>query len=251
MKAILTYHSVDETGSVISVTPRQLEQHLDALASREVRIVPLSSLLLLPPSVDAAALTFDDGYANFAAVAAPLLVARTSPATVFVVPSHVGTENRWEAKDSRSAVPHLPLMGWAELAQIRSQGFEIGGHGLSHRSLCGLDSVQLESEVRDCAASIEERLGAGPVSFAFPYGDFDDAAIETVARTYSLACTTTFGLLSERDSRKALPRLDMYYFRWARMLSRWGSPEFKAYVTARKIGRRLGRSRRGGQGRGG
>lgn len=240
MKAILTYHSVDDSGSVISVTPSQLEQHLDTLHSKSVRIVPLTSLSAVPWDVDAVSLTFDDGFANFASAAAPVLVSRTAPATVFVLPSHVGASNDWEAKDSRFPVPHLRLMGWADIAQVRLQGFDIGGHGMTHRSLKSLDSEQLSREVRDCAALIEERVGAAPSAFAFPYGDYDDAAVAAVAETYPIACTTRFDTLSATDSLHALPRLDMYYFRGGKMLARWGSPEFKAYIAGRKFARSIG-----------
>ncbi|HEX2723361.1 MAG TPA: hypothetical protein VHM24_10605, partial [Gemmatimonadaceae bacterium] len=64
MKAILTYHSIDENGSVISVTRAQLGAQLDALLSAGVRIVPLSSLAAVPAATHAVALTFDDGFAN-------------------------------------------------------------------------------------------------------------------------------------------------------------------------------------------
>ncbi|MEO8577996.1 MAG: polysaccharide deacetylase family protein [Gemmatimonadales bacterium] len=246
VKAILTYHSIDDSGSVVSVSPAELDRHFAALKSRGVRIVPLTSLTLVPPDVDAVAITFDDGFENFASAAAPVLLAHTAPATVFIIPSCVGGANDWESTDSRAAVPRLSLMSWGQIAQVRSQGFDIGGHSLTHRSMKGLDAVLLEREVNESAASIKERVGADPVAFAFPYGDYDDAAIATVSRRYSIACTTDFGLLSDADSPHSLPRLDMYYFRSGKMLGRFGSLEFKAFVAGRRMIRRLGALVRGG-----
>lgn len=240
MKAILTYHSVDETGSVISVTPGELERHLDSLLSRKVDVVPLASLPLLPSDADAVAITFDDGFANFAMSALPLLVSRNITATVFVVPSYVGKVNSWEANDSRSPVPHLPLMTWGDINAVSAKGVDVGGHGLTHRSLRGLDPERLEMEVEDCFASIRDNLGKTPESFAFPYGDCDQAAIATVARRFAVACTTRFGLLRDSDSAHAMPRIEMFYFRGGRMLNRWGSPGFAAYLGIRKAGRDLG-----------
>jgi hypothetical protein len=72
------------------------------------------------------------------------------------------------------------------------------------------------------------------------------AAIASVGLRYSVACTTDFGVVSELDSPLSLPRLDMYYFRGGRMISRFGSPEFRLYVAARKFVRRVGGLLRGG-----
>ena len=246
MKAILTYHSIDNSGSVVSISTAQLDKQLKALKSRGVRIVPLASLRLVPPDVDAVALTFDDGFENFATAAAPVLLAHTAPATVFVIPSCVGSTNDWEFADSRTIVPRLPLMSWAQIADVRSQGFDIGGHSQTHRSMKGLEANILDREVTESAASIKERVGAEPVAFAYPYGDYDDAAVAAVARRYSLACTTNFGLLSDTDEAHALPRLDMYYFRSGAMLDRFGSLQFKRFVAARRIIRRIGALMRGG-----
>jgi len=237
VKGILTYHSIDDSGSVVSTSTSQLGRQIEALKSRGVRIVPLTTLHMIPRDVHAVALTFDDGFANFASAAAPVLLAHAAPATVFVIPSCVGGSNDWEDRDSRVAVPQLDLMGWAEIAQVRLQGFHIGGHSNTHRSLRGLDPAALESEVSLAAASIKEHVGADPVAFAFPYGDYEDEAIKAVARVYSFACTTEFGLLSESDSPHLLPRLDAYYFRGGQMLARWGTAEFWTYITGRRLAR--------------
>lgn len=247
MKAILTYHSVDNSGSVISVTPGQFERHLDTLLERKVDVVPLASLPYLPADDDAVAITFDDGFANFAMSAAPLLASRNLTATVFVVPSYVGTVNGWEATDSRIPVPRFPLMSWSDIRSVSASGFDIGGHGMTHRSLCGLTRALLLSEVEDCSAAIENNVGKPAVSFAFPYGDCDQAAIDAVAGTFAIACTTRFDLFQSGDSAHAMPRLEMFYFRGGRLLSHWGSPAFATYVGARKAGRAIGkrvRSRR-------
>lgn len=241
MKAILTYHSVDETGSVISVTPAELERHLDFLLAAGASVVPLSELARAAESPDCIALTFDDGYTNFALSAAPILARRGLTATVFVVPSFVGSHNDWETIDSRLAVPRLPLMTWEEIARVRSLGFDVGGHGLTHRSLRGADAKTVTEEVEGCFAAFEENSGDRPDAFAFPYGDCDSSAIEIVSRVFSIACTTRFDVVREDDSVHALPRLDMFYFRDGRMLKRWNTLAFQAYVGARRFGRSVRR----------
>ena len=95
--AILTWHSLDESGSPISISPRRLRDQLDALRQAGVRIVPLSEVL---HHDDAVALTFDDGFQNFHAQALPLLVDRALPSTLFVVNNYVGKTNHWPTQPS-------------------------------------------------------------------------------------------------------------------------------------------------------
>ena len=65
MRAILTYHSIDPSGSPISVSPAAFRRHIEWLASGRVRVVRLEELMRLPAGEDAVALTFDDGFAKF------------------------------------------------------------------------------------------------------------------------------------------------------------------------------------------
>jgi len=56
MRAILTYHSVDETGSVISIEERTFRRHVAWLAKGNVRVVPLQEIAGVPPDEDAVAI---------------------------------------------------------------------------------------------------------------------------------------------------------------------------------------------------
>jgi hypothetical protein len=69
MRAVLTYHSIDESGSVVSVPEAAFRSHVEWLASGAVRVVPLEELLSMDDGVDAVAITFDDGPESFGAVA--------------------------------------------------------------------------------------------------------------------------------------------------------------------------------------
>jgi peptidoglycan/xylan/chitin deacetylase (PgdA/CDA1 family) len=237
VKAILTYHSVDDSGSAISVTRAQLSQHFDLLEASGTRVVALASLFDAGESENAVAITFDDGFSNFASEAVPELQARSLTATVFVVPQYVGLRNEWERYDSRANVPVLPLMGWDEMRALDPEKVDVGAHGMSHRSLRGLPRDEIETELAKCAEAIETRLERKPASFAFPYGDFDDNAMAASSRIFQLACTTEFALVSAESDRRAIPRLDAYYFRDNDLLRRFGSTEFAAWVRVRRFAR--------------
>src|SRR5690606_36506277 len=96
MKAILTYHSVDPSGSPISIDRDAFRAHVRWLASGPIRVVDLDVLIALPPETDAVSLTFDDGFENFASTAWPLLLDHGLPVTLFVVTGFVGRSNTWD-----------------------------------------------------------------------------------------------------------------------------------------------------------
>src|SRR5262249_42342025 len=73
VRAILTYHSIDDSGSVISISPSQFVEHLRWLASSSVDVVAVSRLLSTTSDRNAVAITFDDAFENFATHAWPLL----------------------------------------------------------------------------------------------------------------------------------------------------------------------------------
>lgn len=239
MKAILTWHSIDDSGSPISVAPAAFARQVAWLASGQVRVTTVEELLRLPDSADAVAVTFDDGFRNVAERAAPLLAAHALPATIFVVSRHAGT-NAWGGV-ADAGVPTLPLLNWDELARLREQGFSVAAHSRTHRRMGGAGAAVLEDELLGCAQDIAARTGEAPRGFAYPYGDVDAAAADMVRRHYDWGCTTELRVLTAGDDRACLPRVDMYYFRDPGRLERWGSARFRCYLTLRHQARRVRR----------
>jgi len=232
MRAILTYHSVDESGSVISISERVFEAQIAWLARAEVRVVSLSALMRLPADADAVALTFDDGFVNFGDVAAPLLAEHGLPSTLFVVSDAVGRTNRWPGGADRG-VPELPLLNWDALGRLAEQGVEIGAHTRTHPNLARSSGDRLHDEIVGGAERIRSETGRAPLAFAYPYGAVSDRAVQIVASRFSWGCTTEMRPVSAADARALLPRLDMFYLREPGQLERWGTARFRYRLTLR------------------
>lgn len=238
VRGILTYHSIDESGSPISVSPEAFREHIRFLASGRVRVVGLDALLTASGDEDLVALTFDDGCANFATLALPLLEAHGMPATVFVVTDHVGRTNAWGGT-SQAGIPTLPLMDWETLARAQACGIAIGAHTRRHRDLTTLPPGEQELEIAGSADRIASELGVRPTAFAYPYGRHDERSVRLVRAHFPRACTTHLRVLSGSEDAARLPRLDAWYFRAPGQLEGWGTAAFRSRIWLRARGRRV------------
>jgi len=238
VRAILTYHSIDSSGSPVSVTEQAFRAHVRFLGSGRVNVVPLAELPSMPDNTDAVALTFDDGFQNFASSGQPVLSEMGLPATIFVVADSVGATNAWGGREV-PGIPTLPLMTWQELRSAIDAGFEIGAHTRSHPDLTKLQPSQLEDETAGSAERIAAELGQRPARFAYPYGAFNDAVASFVRENFEHGVTTEFRPLRGIEDQALLPRLDAWYFRDAGQLEEWGSPAFRRRIWIRAQGRRV------------
>jgi peptidoglycan/xylan/chitin deacetylase (PgdA/CDA1 family) len=235
VRAILTYHSIDPSGSPISLDPGRFAEHLDFLTSGRVDVVPLTELMHAPPQRDVVAITFDDGLASFATEAWPRLRDYSLPVTLFVV-TRAGTHNDWGGADA--SVPPLPLLGVDDLARLAADGVALGAHSRTHPRLEQLDATRQREEIVGAADDLEERTGARPSTFCYPFGTFDERAVAIVAETYDIGCTTDLRPLGEQEVTAKLPRLDAYYLRSAGTLEAWGTRRFARRLRMRRTLRR-------------
>jgi len=236
MRAILTYHSMDRSGSVISVEPEAFRRHVEWLMEHGVAVADLEQLMRMDPSDTAIALTFDDGFANFAEHAWPVLKEYGLTATLFVPTGHAGGTNAWE---SGGSLPVLPLLDWDALARLAEDGLVLGSHSVTHANLCQTDGAQLADELSTSAERIAAETGTVPVSFAYPYGAVDDRVAVAVADRYRHAVTTEFAIPGRDTDRSRVPRLDAWYFREPGRLEQFGTPGFERFVNLRRGLRRI------------
>lgn len=236
MRGILAYHSIDDSGSVISIPPDLFRKQAEWLASGEVQVVPLDEIQQQPPESHSVALTFDDGFDTFASVAWPELRERQLPVTLFVVADYVGRTNSWNPNTN---IPPLPLLGWDELGQLAEEGVTLGSHTRTHPDLTRLETSRLEDEVGGSVERIVQKTGVRPRAFAYPFGRLNPSVAEAVRQAYRSACTTELRFVEPSDPPHLLPRIDMYYCHRNGRLETWGSNGFRTYVAVRHLLRRV------------
>lgn len=229
MRAILTYHSIDPSGSPISLSPSAFDRHVRWFRSGRVRVLTLDDLVAAPDDEHAVAITFDDGFVNFGDVAAPRLADAGVPSTLFVVSDHVGRTNAWHGVVT-PGIPDLPLLGWDALRRLSGQGVVIGAHTRTHPDLTSMGPGLAREEMRGSADVIERELGRRPGIFAYPFGALSPDVAATAAAEFRWSCTTEFATLGNDVARARLPRLDAYYFQHSSRLETFGTPAFARFV---------------------
>lgn len=155
----------------------------------------------IPPR--AVALTFDDGYENFAEHAWPILRQHGFPAMVYLIAGLLGRPSSW-LSDNR---PTPPLMDVARIRELRAEGCDFGGHSVNHVRLAQQDDATVINEVRDCKLRLEDALGEPMRHFCYPFGSHDLRAVEACAAAGWLTATTCERAPAGRtDDPLTLPR---------------------------------------------
>ena len=232
--AILTYHSLDNFGSVISISPALFRRHMELLAQSGIPVVPLDEALGRSGAV---ALTFDDGYANFAEHAVPVLEHFDFPATVFVVADYAGRTSDWPSLPYAKAPP-LPLLGWGELAAL-PPAISVGAHSRTHPDLTRLPAGRCEEELRGSRERLQQRLGRPVRWFAYPYGTSSPAVRTMAQRHFELAVGSSLRFLHPGADRMDLPRIETYYLRGAFPLEKLFTAGGRVYIAFRRLLRDL------------
>lgn len=186
------------------------------------------------------ALTFDDGYEDFASLAHPTLVELGFTATVFVVTGQLGARADWLA-GTRPA-----LLDAAEIRRLAAQGVQFGSHGLTHVPLTDRSDSDLIRELVESRDTLSEITGDAIRTIAWPYGRHDGRTRRAVAKAgYDFAFAVAGDGSLWRRSRSAvrpaardpyaIPRREVHGSEsWLRRRLRMG-PLDGLFVTADKV----------------
>ena len=236
MRAIITFHGIDESGSVISYPPRLLAELLDSLRDASLPVLDLDSLLA-PGKPNGVALTFDDGMRSVFTHALPVLRDHAAPAHLFLTTGMVGGKTHWDSLPGIS--PEFDMLAWDEVEKLHDNGIRIEAHTQNHPDMRELDDEAIANECGEADRLIEQKLGRRPLYFAYPFGYRNTRATNFARQHYRASVTTSLGVLSGGEDLAALPRLDSYYLRAPWTFRRLDGVLPQTYLSLRGFLRRL------------
>ena len=200
---VLMYHSIDDTGSVISVSPQTFREHLQYLKDHGFETVSLEEYFNTAPSqTDKKVLiTFDDGYQNLYTHALPVLQEFSFKAVVFLVTDYVGKKADWIIRDQNiileklvaqlafneqekaaevqklKKVSQFQLLSWKEILEMKKKGLEFQSHSHTHRFVSEINGDDLKFELEQSKSVLEKGLGQKVYGFCYPYTDHNNPQV--------------------------------------------------------------------------
>jgi peptidoglycan/xylan/chitin deacetylase (PgdA/CDA1 family) len=176
----LAYHCVGAgTGLEIDLSPAAFDQQMATLANLGTVVSIDDGLVLLaqppPDGPDPVVVTFDDGTADFAEHAAPILERHRIPATLYLATDFVERQVPY-------AYGGRPV-SWPALRDACASGLvTVGSHTHTHAVMDALDGREADEELRRSIALIEDNLGRPAEHFAYPKGVAGPPEVEDVVR---------------------------------------------------------------------
>lgn len=202
---ILCYHYVrvvnpmlDRAGFGLSVTPANFAAQMKLLydvGAHPVTLDQVMSAMSGGPQLPfrPVALTFDDGYADFATTAVPTMRQYGFHATAYVVSGFIGRSNYMTA---------------AQVLDVMAAGMVIGAHTVDHIALAHTSPAVARNEIVVSRQTLQQLTGATVDDFAYPYGDFNFAVEQLVKDAgFRDAVTTNAGSVQYLSQRFELRRI--------------------------------------------
>jgi peptidoglycan/xylan/chitin deacetylase (PgdA/CDA1 family)/GT2 family glycosyltransferase len=212
---VLLYHHVGppRPGTLpdLTISPETFERQVRWLARRGfVGIRPSDWLRWLRDGTGLPdkpiLLTFDDGYADIADYALPVLRRYGFSAAVYIVTGQLGGTNTWD--EVQGSGTHR-LMTVEQIRDWAAKGIEFGAHSRTHPDLRTLSTSELAAEISGSKNDLASVLGSPVVSFAYPYGELSEAVSEAVRTEFDLAFTVERGLNYLRTDPHLLRRINI------------------------------------------
>lgn len=206
-------------------TPENFEAELKYLKENDYKTITLKELSdfldgkkIYSKSI---MLTFDDGYADNYVYAYPLLKKYGYNAVVFLATQYITDGKPRKTMLEGGKIPELVVkdkknldnfLRWDELKIMVSEGvFEVGSHTHTHKEFNkNSEYKNLKEELKISKELIKKNLGIDVISFAWPWGKFNDSYVEIAKECgYKLIFTTITGAVKQGDNPLFLKRINI------------------------------------------
>ncbi|GAA4027043.1 polysaccharide deacetylase family protein [Hymenobacter glaciei] len=238
---VLMYHKIPDaplaTKHQIYVTKENFEKHLAYFKQRKLTPITFADYLKyasgeLPLNEFPARpliLTFDDGYTDNHTNLLPLMQRYGYRGVLYLLGDFGVRHNQWDLATDPTE-PRADIMNPEQKLAFVAAGWEIGAHTQSHPRLSTLPLREATAEIRQSKAALETALHTEIVSFAYPYGDLNDAVKNAVREAgFALGVATDTGGLTIEEDRMQVFRVNMFPNESTSSLFKKTSPWYRKY----------------------
>lgn len=204
---ILQYHHVSETTPFsTSVTPKQLQEHMDYLESAGFNVIDLTEgLEKIKKGIElpnkSVAITFDDAYLNIYENGFPIIKSKGFPFTVFINTQPIA----WKSKK---------FLTWDHMREMQQHNVVFANHTISHPYMPRLEEGESKSawrermlhEVNEVERLLIKELGTSPKMIAYPYGESNTAIRNQIKELGLIGFGQQSGVVSIDSDFTNLPR---------------------------------------------
>jgi peptidoglycan/xylan/chitin deacetylase (PgdA/CDA1 family)/glycosyltransferase involved in cell wall biosynthesis len=175
------------------------QDYLDfSVGSRPLREFPKKPFIL----------TFDDGYLDNFQNMLPLAQKYGFKGVLFLLGDFTADGNFW---DTGEDVEANRLMTAEQKKAFVDNNWEVGAHTLTHQHLTGMNDQEVLNELTESRKRIEQELQTKVVSFAYPFGNYDDRVKALVKQTgFEFGIATDNGGMTIEEDRHAIFRVNMF-----------------------------------------
>lgn len=194
---ILLYHHIKtpDIANALFVSPEDFRAQMQFLRDNGYTTIPIT---LLVKAINFGAslpekpviITFDDNDITVYTEAYPIMREFGLTGTNYLVGNRLGSDG---------------FMSIDQLKELSAAGWEVGSHSMTHVDLT--QTGELEWELVQSKANLENKLGVNVETFAYPFGSFSAEIINEVSKIYSAGVGLGV-FLEQRPS-------DLYYL-WRR-----------------------------------
>lgn len=223
---ILTYHYVeypkdarDTIRQSLNIYPYTFEAQLKTLLSGGYTFMTMADVAdvidgkkTLPSKP--VVLTFDDGYGDFYTDVFPILKKyKEVKAVAYVVPGFLD---------------HPNYLTTSQVKEIASYShIELGAHTMHHVYLKDMPALLAQREIVASKYALEDIIHKAVVSFAYPYGAFDNNSIELVKKAnFRTAVSTIAGLGASATNRYFIFRVRPGYMTGQELMNFLNHPPY-------------------------
>lgn len=177
--AIVCYHQFTtnrlERGEM-RIFMDDFRKQMQALKDLRIPVVSMSDFLAWRRGEKAiprfsVVITIDDGYVSTYDLAMPVLKEYSYPFTIYLYTKFLASGGK--------------TMKVEQVKELLASGGELGSHSVSHKDLRAKGRLNaenyeawLQEEIADSRRILREKIGVDPVTFAFPFGAFNERCIE-------------------------------------------------------------------------